>query len=66
MGARFPFLAVRRGFTCLLVRMRNAQRIRSNQVLALITIDWVKIEDALVLTAKEPCAKVINFAWFCI
>lgn len=54
------------GFTCSLVRVRNTQRISSNQVLGLIAIDWVKIEDALCITAKDPRAKVINLSWFCI
>ena len=31
---------------------------------ALVTIDWIKIEDELVLAAKSPRAKVIDLACF--
>src|ERR1700759_2366401 len=44
--------------------MRNAQWIRSNQIIGLVTVNWIKVEKPLAFISKSPAAEVINLAGF--
>src|SRR5215471_10299514 len=46
----------------LLFGVRNAQRESSNQVLSLVTIDWIKVEKRVIFVAHGSRAEVVDLS----